>query len=101
MLSVVVVAFNSGRDPSASIGIAIGLPCVVPSADEVSLPSDVKSLASGLCEFMLYVAIIGHIIQMLCSIAFRFIWFIRLSASTNKIALLSLKACTAALHPAR
>ena len=42
-----------------------GSPCVVPSADVISSPPDMKNLASRLYEFMTYVAIIGHIIRIL------------------------------------
>ena len=42
-----------------------GSPCVVPSADVISSPPDMKNLASRLYEFMTYVAIIGHIIGIL------------------------------------
>ena len=42
-----------------------GLPCVVPSADVISSPPDMKNRASRLYEFMTYVAVIGHIIRIL------------------------------------
>ena len=50
-----VVIFNNGRDTNPQIGIAVGSSCAVSSADVLSSPPDLKSLASRLFQFMTYV----------------------------------------------
>ena len=104
VLSVAII-FNSAKISSTYISIAVGSPWVVRSADVISLSLDMKSLASRLYEFMIKAAFIWHTIRMLWSIMFLFIWLNALSATTNKIALLSysisidLKTCTAVSPP--